>query len=388
MITLCICDSFPFISCGDCPFRYNSPMETNVLPDVRRIAVFRATAIGDFMMALPALNALHQAYPQAEITYMGRQWHADFLKGRLPGVTRVIAVPPPRGDDIARGLVIDPLEEEGFFAQMQGEAFDLAVQMHGGGNYSNRFIQKLNARVSIGSRAPGAPPLDRWVPYTYYQNEVIRQLEIVALAGARATSAELAPCLPVLESDLREAAGALAQVNGPFAVLHTGSTDPRRFWPACNFAQVGDFLAQELGLKVVLTGTSMDAGQIEPVAAQMQAPCVNLQDRLSLGGLTGLLSKAQLVISNDTGPLHLALAAGSRVVGLFWVESIVNSLPLYRQRFLPLIAWERRCSQCGNIVGKSEIDNLPAQNCAHLVSFIASISTNEVIEAAQRLLAA
>ncbi len=367
-------------------FRYNASMETSILPNVSKMAILRATAIGDFIMALPALRALHASYPQAEITYLGRRWHADFLlERRLPGIQRVVSVPPPLGEDINRGLVIDPQEEEAFFAEMQGEAFDLAVQMHGGGLYSNRFIKKLNARVSIGARTQGAPPLDRWTPYTYYQHEVFRQLEIVGLVGARPQSDELAPSLPVLDSDLQAAQAALEQIDGPFAVLHTGSTDPRRIWPARKFARVGNFLSKELGLKVVLTGTRMDAAQIEQVMAQMQAPCVNLQDQLALSGLTGLLSKAQLVISNDTGPLHLALAVGAPVIGLFWVESVVNFLPLYRQRFLPLIAWDRRCAECGQMVSKYEIDHLPEQGCTHEVSFIASIKTDEVIETAQRL---
>ncbi len=361
-------------------------METSLIPHVKAIAVLRATAIGDFIISLPALQALHNAYPQADITYLGRQWHVGFLKDRLPGVSRVIAVPPPQGEDIARGLVIDPQAETTFFTKMQGTTFDLAVQMHGGGNYSNTFIKKLNPRVSIGSRAPGAPMLDRWVPYTYYQHETIRQLEIVALAGARLASDQLTPCIPVLQRDLQEAASILNQMDAPFAVLHTGSTDPRRFWPVENFARVGNFLAEEMGLRVVLTGTRMDAGQIEPVAARMRAPSLNLQDQLSLGGLTGLLSKASLVVSNDTGPLHLALASGSRVVGLFWVESATNFLPLYRQRFLPLIAWDQHCPICGSIISKSEIDNPPENGCSHETSFITSITTGEVIAAIRQLM--
>ncbi len=170
-------------------------------------------------------------------------------------------------------------------------------------------------------------------------------------------------------------------------MLHTGSTDPRRFWPAERFAKVGDFLAEELGLKVALTGTRIDAAQIERVMEQMHAPCVNLRDQLSLSGLTGLLTKARMVISNDTGPLHMALALGRPVVGLFWVESVINSLPLYRQRFTPLIAWDRRCPQCGRLITKQEIDHLPEQGCTHEVSFVTSISTEEVIEAARRLYA-
>ena len=89
---------------------------------MRKIVILRATAIGDFIMALPALLALHETYPQAEITYLGRQWHVDFLTSRLPGVHRVLAVPPPLGKDIELGLVIDPQVEETFLREMQGES--------------------------------------------------------------------------------------------------------------------------------------------------------------------------------------------------------------------------------------------------------------------------
>ena len=66
------------------------------VPGVRRIAVLRANAIGDFIFTLPALEALRAAYPQAEIVLLAKKWHAAFLRGRPGPVDRVVAVPPFR----------------------------------------------------------------------------------------------------------------------------------------------------------------------------------------------------------------------------------------------------------------------------------------------------
>jgi ADP-heptose:LPS heptosyltransferase len=359
-------------------------------PHTRKIAVFRATALGDFLFALPALDALHRTYPAAELIYLGREWHARFLPGRLPGPHRVIVVPAaPTLEQIVRGMVIDPAAEEEFFAAMQAEGLDLAIQMHGGGEYSNPFVRRLGARHTVGLKSPRAEALDRWIPYGYYQNETARLLEVVGLAGAalRGLPAEtLLPRLPVLESDRAEATPALDALGGPFAALHPGSTDPRRRWSPEKWAAVGDALAAR-GLRIALTGTAMEAQMIEAVAQQMRAPALNLCDRLSLGGLAGLLAQAHLFAGNDSGPLHLALAVGARTVGLFWSEYIVNSLPLLRGRFAPLIAWRRDCPHCGRALSKAEADS-PQGECRHEVSMVEEILPEDVTAAAEMLLAA
>src|SRR2546429_1911826 len=134
-------------------------------PDVDKIAVLRANAIGDYILALPALDALRAAYPDAEIVLLGAPWHARFLTGRPGPVDRVIELPADQ-------------------AALREERFDLAIQLHGGGATTNAIVAGLGARITAGLRAEGAPPLDRWIRYVYYQPEVFRYLEVVGLVGA------------------------------------------------------------------------------------------------------------------------------------------------------------------------------------------------------------
>ena len=360
-------------------------MTGTLFPNVHKIALFRATMLGDLVFALPAIDALRAAYPQAELVYLGRAWHTGFLPGRLPGPHQVIAVPPaPTHELIVRGLVIDPAAEPDFYRRMQAERFDLALQMHGAGEYSNPFVLGLGARHTAGLKSARAAPLERWVPYVYYQHEVARMLEVVSLVGVCAASAGLQPRLKVLPADLEAAAPAFERLREPFVVIHAGSTDPRRIWSAEKFAAVADYCVGQ-GLQVALTGTSIEAERIRAVAEHMRAPAVNLADQLSLPGLVGLLSRAALFIGNDSGPLHLALAAGARAVGLFWVEYILNSLPLQRQNFYPVIAWQRACPRCGVSLDKAEADN-PSGPCKHDVSFIDEITPASVISGVETLL--
>jgi ADP-heptose:LPS heptosyltransferase len=358
-------------------------MDHTIVPDVKKIAVFRATVLGDLIFALPALEALHCTYPRAEIVYLGRNWHTTFLPGRLPGIKRVVAIPRPKSaEQINQGLVIDPAAETELFQEMQAESFDLAVQMHGAGEHSNPFVLNCQARHNVGLKSPNAVPLERWFPYVYYQSEVMRLLEVVALVGA--STDHLQPCLPVLENDFDEAAPFLERLHRPFAVIHPGSTDPRRCWSPEKYAAAANWIAGQ-GMDIVLTGQGEDAARIQAVLAKMHAPAINLCDRLSLPALTGLLSRAALFVGNDSGPLHLALAVGTRAVGLFWVEYIINSLPLQRGSFYPLIAWQRQCPRCGRFLDKAEADH-PTGPCDHYVSLIEEISPENVIQAIEVIL--
>src|ERR671933_1105312 len=151
---------------------------------VTKIAVLRANGIGDFTFALPALEALRAAYPQAEIVYLGKRWHHALLSGRPGPLDRIVVVPPSPGVNEEPDRATSSEDLARFFADMAREGFDLALQLHGGGGNSNPFVQRLQARLTAGSRAPDAPPLDRWIPYRYWQAGMARLLEVAGLVGA------------------------------------------------------------------------------------------------------------------------------------------------------------------------------------------------------------
>lgn len=343
-------------------------LQANQVVGVQRIAVLRANAIGDFIFALPALDALRAAYPGAEIVLYGLQWHADFLAGRPGPVDRVTVIPPMRGLHWDAGLVEAPAEIEAFFAGQAGLKFDLALQLHGGGRHSNPFVRRLGAGLTAGSRTPDAAPLDRTIPYVYYQLEYLRMLEVVGLVGALPLA--LDPHVALTPADQDEARRVVPESDAPLAALHPGAGDPRRRWPPEKFAAVGDALARA-GARVVIVGAYEDPALNRRVVEAMACPALDLHGQLSLGGLAAVLARCRVLISNDSGPLHLAGAVGIPTVGIFWCGNMItaNSLAFARRR--TAISWRLTCPQCGA--------NVLEQDCQHRVSFVADVPVEAVI---------
>ena len=345
--------------------------------NVRKIAVLRAGGIGDFVFILPALGALRAAYPEAEVTLLGVAWHEELLSGRPGPPERVIAVPPSTGvNGPDTGVDEDEEELKRFFARMREERFDLALQMHGGGGYSNPFVRRLGARITAGAQAPGAPPLDRSMPYVYYQSEYLRHLEVASLVGARAATLE--PRLVVTDGDLAEAGNVVPDAESPLVALHPGAGDARRRWPAEKFAAVGDALAGA-GARVAVVGVEEDRALISEVLDTMNREALNLCGQLSLRGLAGLLSRCAVVVSNDSGPLHLAVAVGVATVGIYWGPNLINAGPATRARHRPALSWRSNCPVCG--------DTLFEGSCGHRTSVVVDVPVEEVVNSALDLLA-
>lgn len=352
------------------------PSRGDRVPEVRRIAVLRANAIGDFIFTLPALEALRAAYPEAEIVLLGRPWHKAFWADRPGPVDRVVAIPPCRGVGESEDFANDEDELDRFFAEMVEECFDLALQLHGGGRYSNPFVNRLGARMTVGLKSPDADPLDRWMPYVYYQHEIHRFLEAVALIGIEPVTLESR--IIVTDADLAEAQRVMPEEGQPLAVLHPGAGDPRRRWPPEKFAAVGDALT-DAGLRVAVIGTGeSERPVVDAVVATMRSDAIDLWERISLGGLAGLLSRSRLIVSNDSGPLHLTAAVGTPAVGIYWFFNLLSAGTLTRTHYRPLVAWRLECPVCG-------INCMEGQ-CDHQDSFVADVPVEEVVAEATDLL--
>jgi hypothetical protein len=97
----------------------------------RRIAVLRANALGDLLVAWPALDALRNAYPDAELVLLAREWHREFLDARPGPIDRVVVLPPIRGVSVPDDAQAPDDPPPGFLAAMRREGFDLALQLHG-----------------------------------------------------------------------------------------------------------------------------------------------------------------------------------------------------------------------------------------------------------------
>ena len=359
---------------------------------VSRIAVLRGGGLGDLMFALPAVAALKAAYPGATVTLLGTPVHAELLSQTAGPVDETVILPFSEG---VRPGPEDDGELERFFADMSTRNFDLAVQLHGGGRYSNPFLLRLGARHSVGTRTPDAVPLERTVPYLYYQHEPLRALEVAGFAGAPplGLEARLEP-LPEFRQQLAQdlAVESGASGNGRVVVIHPGATDPRRRWPAERFAAVARRAADD-GFRVYVVGDRSEKELAETVvelavehapdgrpAVEPNAgrPAVeSLAGKLSLGELAALLAGSSVVVANDSGPRHLAQALGTPTVGVYWVGNAINAAPLGRSLHRVHLGWATRCEVCG--VDITQV-GWTAPRCPHDESTVKAVEPSEVYE--------
>ena len=356
---------------------------------VRRIVVLRGGGLGDLLFAMPAMDALAGAYPDAELTLLGSPVHAELLRGRPSSVARVEVLPVARGVREVAGERPDAARVAEFHARVHRDgALDLGVQLHGGGRHSNPFLLALGPAHSVGTATEDAPPLERTLRYVYYQHEVMRGIEVAALAGAEPVVLE--PRLNVTTAERRAAARRLPADGRPHVVVHAGASDPRRRWPAERFVAVivglldagaSVSLIGDLGDVALADGITRQAGRLRPGSAER---IMMLAGTLSLGETLGLLAAADVVVANDSGPRHLAQAVGAPTVGIFWFGNVVSAAPLARGRHRVHLAFTVRCPVCG--IDVTQV-GWSAERCEHDVSFVDEVDAAPVLADALELMA-
>lgn len=344
---------------------------------VERIAVLRGGHLGDLLFALPAIDALAACYPDARITLLGTPQHAALLQGR-PGPIREVAVLPViEGVRSSPGEEPDPEAERLFVDAARAKRFDLAVQVHGGGRYSNPFLLSLGARVTAGLQTPDAAPLDRVVPYRYHQHEVLRSLEVAGLLGARPVTLE--PVVTVTDDDVRRAQELLGQ-GPPVLAIHPGATDPRRRWPAERYGEIAA-RAVARGHRAVVVGSADEASIAEEVVAAAgragasEGSVRSVAGRGDLGQLVGVLALSSALVGNDSGPRHLAQAVGCPTVSVYWIGNVINAGPLGRTQHRVHLDWRTECPVCG--IDVTHV-GWTAERCEHNPSFVDSVPVDEV----------
>ncbi len=279
------------------------------------IVVFRALQLGDMLNAVPALRALRAAVPSAQITLVGLPWARSFVERFHPIVDGFINFPGyPGMPEQEPDLDAFPL----FLQEIQERHFDLAIQMHGSGNLSNHLMTFWEAARYAGFYQQGdyCPDRATFLEYPDHEPERWRHLRLMEFLGIPLQGDELE--FPLRAQDWRELEEIREKtgLSGHYVCIHPGARKPERRWPAANFAAVADGLAN-LDYQVVLTGSHEEELLVAEVAGHMSAAAVNLAGRTSLGGLAALLSEARLLVSNDTGVSHVAVAVKAPSVVLF-----------------------------------------------------------------------
>ncbi len=309
---------------------------------IRRILVISSTAIGDTLLSTPALRSLRQAYPEAHIALL---INADYVE-MFRNLQRIDELIPYHGG-YRRFLRLT--------RELRARNFDLACILHGNEPQATplaylsgaRFIFKLPNTSRFRFLLTNSSPVLQWDDFPH---GIDQRLAVAKLAGGTATDRRME--LPITEPERREFA-ALAAARGisastPLIALQAGaSTRSRRWAPSRHVALARRLLAKHPHLHIVLTGSPRERQLTEAIAADIASPRVwNAAGEVPLGLLAALVERCALMVSGDTGPMHLAVAAGTPVVALFAVSDWRRSGPAYDlERHIVIQKW-RTCDPC------------------------------------------
>lgn len=310
----------------------------------RRIAIFRALQLGDLIQAIPAIRAIRAGFPDAEITLIGLPWAKSFIERfhhyidrfvefvGFPGITEVEVIP----ERIA-----------GFIEEQRAYDYDIAIQMHGSGRASNRFILALGAKMTVGYYTGLYPEqLTLEAPYPNNQPEVYRNLGLAKLLNCQNYDLRLE--FPICDQDRSEAVTLLSRLprqNRPWIGLHAGARPSSRRWPVQYFASLADELTQKFNAQIILTGSADEKVIVRSVEAHMKTRPLNLAGETSLGSLAALINELDLFVSNDTGPAHIANALDTPSITIFGPADYRRWAPLDQVRH-PIVRRSVECSPC------------------------------------------
>jgi len=306
-----------------------------------RILCIRLDSLGDMVMTTPALKALKADRPQRHLTLMTSVAGAT-IAPYLPMIDDVMVYDAPWLKATAPRQSSQP--EFDRVQELRDRQFDAAIifTVYSQNPLPSAFMCYL-ADIPLRLAHCRENPYQLLThtirdpePDQFTRHEVQRQLDLVASIGARAqgdtrltvTTSPVAQCRMALR--LRELG---LTGDRPWLVIHPGATAPSRRYSPEGFAEVGRSL-QAQGMAIVFTGTAAERELVASIQQQMQAPSISLAGQLDVADLIALLEAAPLLLSNNTGPVHLAAALGTPVVDLYALTNLQHTPWQVPQRVL------------------------------------------------------
>ncbi|HLG63403.1 MAG TPA: lipopolysaccharide heptosyltransferase II [Ktedonosporobacter sp.] len=352
----------------------------------RRILVIRLDLIGDLVLSLPVVRLLKRAYPEAEI---------DLLA--IPSSAKVVAADP----DLAEIIAYDPniwrrpkalfrlqnwREANTLLRNLHTRQYDLAVSVFG--PWAAIMALASGAKRRLGFGREGYPgfmtdkvPGRHWDPRDHL-HEVDYCLRLAQAAGATIRAGDRFPRLYV-DPQARQEADALLLEAGlqpakPLIACHVSSNNGQsKRWPIPYWATLIDRLIKDTGVNVVLTGAPNDLPLIADLTQRLHTQPINLAGKTTLAQLAAALRSADLLISGDSGPMHIAGAVGTPVIAIHGPTDPALSGPVSSNA--TILRSDIWCSPCYATKG-------PADCRFYTTQCMKDITPNRVFSAARDIL--
>lgn len=274
---------------------------------VKKILIIKPSSLGDIVHSLPVMDALHRCFTDVEVHWLVAKGFEGILEGH-PMIKKLWVINKDQWKEMTK-LRTTISELRRLYRNLRVEKFDCVIDLQG------------LFRSGLIAKATGAPmrvgfEVAREGSTVFYTHKVSggwdihavdRYMKIPVFLGCRGTRVRFP--LPTIRTDLTDGLTPL----GDYAVLVPGARKPANRWPARRFGEV----ASRLPLKTVVVGSKGDRALAEEVVKASRGKATSLAGKTGLKELLSIIQGAKFMLSNDTGPMHVAAAFGVPVFALF-----------------------------------------------------------------------
>ena len=279
---------------------------------IKRILVVNVNWMGDVVFSSPIFKALKEAYPQSLISCLAPPRGKEILES-IPHLDEIIIYDEEKEH---RG----PFAKLKLIGELKKRKFDIAFLLH-------RSLTKalfvywagIRERVGYDAKNRGWMLTHRVKESTTDVHRCDYYLRVIESFGVKVSDRFAALHVnPKAQDEIEQILHSKGMDEKDFLIVVNcgGNWDLKR-WPKENFSRLIESLRREFNAKVVISGAKNDIGLVKSIIGPLTVTPIILTGQINLKQLIALMHKAQVVISADTGPLHLANAVGARVVGLF-----------------------------------------------------------------------
>lgn len=293
-----------------------------------RIVVRAPNWVGDAVLSLAALRDLRRNFPQARLEVHARPWVAPLYEA----VAEVDAIRTSQGFQADRRLLRGQFDA----AVLLPNSFASAAAAYAAG-IPERWGYATDGRGPLLTRKARVPAQVRGRSQVYYYRAM--------LAGIGLTVSASPDVRLGAPEAWTERAAELLGAPGPWIGLNPGAFfGSAKRWVPARYAAAGERLARETGAKIAIVGGALERPLGDAIASAMKVPARVLCGETTLGELLGVLSRLRLLLTNDSGPMHVAAALGVPVVAVFGPTDWRETGPVgSRQR---LVREPVHCSPC------------------------------------------
>jgi heptosyltransferase-1 len=331
------------------------------------ILIVKTSAIGDVIHTLPSLWSLRAHFPEAHIAWLIEESAADLVIGH-PALNRVLVARRKTWlNDLRAGRISRALSGfVQFIGELRDTRYDLVIDFQG------LLKSAMWVVLTRGTRKVGFGRGMEHAEYSYLalneripavnmnQHAIDRSLQLLKAIGV--PPVEIRYALPVSAQHESEAATLLrvcgVREEDRFVAINPMARWPTKLWEPQFFASLAERLEGQ-GISVVFTGGHQDGSALDEIGRFMTHPHRRLDGRTSLNNLAALYRRAQVVVTTDSGPMHLAAAVGTPIVALFgptapWrtgpygpnhvvLRTALTCSPCFRKQCLTTLYEERAC---------------------------------------------